>query len=118
MAVVWTHAGLRSNEIVRLRLGCARPQSDDIVDETGAVTKAGKLYYLDIPAGKTSASYTKPVNSAVGAHIEAWAQVRPPQRVILDRRTGERVNYLFQIRDCQWRRQIVPNGGEIMYQSG
>ncbi|MGO9237210.1 MAG: tyrosine-type recombinase/integrase [Methylocella sp.] len=109
MAVVWTHAGLRSNEIVRLRLGCVRPQSDDLVDDTGAVTPAGKLCYLDVPAGKTSASYSKPINSKVGAHIEAWTQVRPPQRMILDRRTGERVGYLFQIRNRSINSRILNN---------
>jgi integrase len=109
MAVVWTHAGLRSNEIVRLRLGCARPQSDDIVDDNGAVTKAGTLCYLEIPAGKTSAGYVKPVNSAVGICIEAWAHIRPQQRMMLDRRTGERVNYLFQIRNRSVSKRILNN---------
>ena len=41
VAVIWTHAGLRGNEILRLRQGCARAQDDAVVDEAGGVTPAG-----------------------------------------------------------------------------
>jgi hypothetical protein len=99
IAVIWTHAGLRSNEVVRLRLGCARPHDGDLVDQSGAATSADKLCWLDVPAGKTGVAYTKPVNGAVLRHVVAWVQVRPVQRSRLDRRTGERVDYLFQLRD-------------------
>lgn len=107
MAVIWTHAGLRSNEIVRLRLDCVRPQGDDVTDQTGVVVPAGKVCWLDVPAGKTSAAYTKPVNAAVLTHIKAWTRVRPEQRRLLDRRTGERVSYLFQLRNTNVDRLVV-----------
>jgi integrase len=109
MAVVWTHAGLRSNEIVRLRLGCARSQGDDIADQSGAIVPADKLCWLDVPAGKTSTAYTKPVNGVVLKCIEAWLRVRPEQRRMLDRRTGERVDYLFQIRNRTVDRRVLNN---------
>lgn len=40
--MVWTHAGLRSNEIARLRVGCTREQSEDVVDQSGNVVPAGR----------------------------------------------------------------------------
>lgn len=109
MGVVWTHAGLRSDEIVRLRLGCVRPQTDDVIDQAGTVTPAGKLCWLDVPAGKTSTAYTKPVNMVVLKHIEAWKKLRPTQRQLLDRRTGEKVDFLFQIRNSTVDRRVVNN---------
>ncbi len=109
MAVIWTHAGLRSNEIVRLRRGCARPQTDDLIDPSGTPVPAGKLCWLDVPAGKTSTAYTKPVNGVVLTCIEAWLQVRPQQRPMLDRRTSERVEYLFQLRNRLVDRRVVNN---------
>jgi len=109
IAVIWTHAGLRSNEVIRLRLGCARPHDSDLVDQSGAATPADKLCWLDVPAGKTGVAYTKPVNGAVLRHVEAWIQVRPIQRSLLDRRTGERVNYLFQLRDRTVDRRVLNN---------
>jgi hypothetical protein len=33
MAVIWTHAGLRQNEIFRLSVGCVHEQTDDIVHD-------------------------------------------------------------------------------------
>ena len=41
MAVVWTHAGLRRNEIGRLAVGCARSQNDDILNDDGSRVPAG-----------------------------------------------------------------------------
>ena len=48
-----------------------------MVDETGGVTPAGTLCYLDVPAGKTFRAHTKPVALAVKERIDAWAAVRP-----------------------------------------
>lgn len=98
VAVVWTHAGLRGNEILRLRQGCARAQDDAVVDEVGGVTPAGTLCYLDVPAGKTFRAHTKPVALAVKERVDAWAAVRPQQGTVEDNVTGERVQMLFQIR--------------------
>ena len=36
MAVIWTHAGLRQNEILRLTTGCVQAQGEDIVQKTAA----------------------------------------------------------------------------------
>jgi integrase len=109
IAVVWTHAGLRSNEILRLRVGCARTQGDDIVDDSGQVTRADSVCYLDVPAGKTSEGYTKPVNIVVHNAIEAWTRIRPKQQPRLDRRTGEMVNFLFQVRNRTVDSRIMNN---------
>ena len=98
VAVVWTHAGLRGNEILRLRQGCARAQDDAVVDEAGGITPASTLCYLDVPAGKTSRAHTKPVALAVKERIDAWAAVRPQQGSVEDDVTGERVQMLFQLR--------------------
>ena len=98
VAVVWTHAALRGNEILRLRQGCARAQDDAVVDEAGGITPAGTLCYLDVPAGKTSRAHTKPVALAVKERIDGWAAVRPQQGTVEDDVTGERVRMLFQLR--------------------
>lgn len=99
VAVIWTHAGLRQNEIRRLAVGCAHTQENDILQENGAVIKAGSLCYLDIPASKTFKAYVKPVAAVVKERIDAWLLERPVnQAALLDERTGEKVNYLFQFR--------------------
>ncbi len=43
MAVVWTHAGLRQNEIKRLVVGCARGQQEDILNDDGSRVPSGTL---------------------------------------------------------------------------
>ena len=98
VAVVWTHAGLRGNEIRRLRQGCARAQDDAVVDEAGGITPAGTLCYLDVPAGKTFRAHTKPVALTVKERIDAWVAVRPEQGTVEDEVTGESVHLVFQIR--------------------
>ena len=99
MAVVWTHAGLRSNEIARLEKHCARDQTSDVIHEDGTVVTAGTLCYLDIPAGKTFKAFVKPVAKVVKDKIDAWLKERPiNQAELLDERTGRKVSYLFQFR--------------------
>ncbi|AZE48318.1 Mobile element protein [Pseudomonas chlororaphis] len=99
MAVIWTHAGLRSNEIIRLARGCAHAQDNDIAHDDGSLIKAGTLCYLDIPASKTFKEFVKPVAVVVKACVDAWLLERPEyQAPLLDERTGERVEYLFQYR--------------------
>ncbi|MEP4548463.1 MAG: tyrosine-type recombinase/integrase [Saccharospirillum sp.] len=99
MAVLWTHAGLRSNEIIRLEKSCAHPQTHDVVNEDGTIVPAGTLCYLDIPASKTFKAFVKPVGVVIKERIDAWLQERPAnQAVLLDERTGENVSYLFQFR--------------------
>lgn len=99
IAVVWTHAGLRSNEITRLDKGCAHPQTNDVVHEDGTIVPAGTLCYLDIPASKTFKAFVKPVAVVVKERIDTWLEDRPAnQAALLDERTGEKVSYLFQFR--------------------
>ncbi|WP_448126637.1 tyrosine-type recombinase/integrase [Salinicola sp. NYA28a] len=99
LAVIWTHAGLRSNEIMRLDKECAHFQTNDVVHEDGTITPAGSLCYLDIPASKTFKPFVKPVAIAVKKYIDAWLKDRPiNQAALFDERTGRKVSYLFQFR--------------------
>jgi len=99
IAVIWTHAGLRSNEISRLTLGCAREQSDEIIQDDGTVIPPKTLCYLEVPVGKTSKAFVKPVAAVVKNYIDAWLQERPAEQAsLLDERSGEKVHYLFQFR--------------------
>lgn len=99
MAVIWTHAGLRQNEILLLAIGCVHEQADDIVQDDGGVIPAGTLCYLDVPVGKTSKAFVKPVAATVKKYVDLWLQERPQEQAPLsDERTGELVHYLFQYR--------------------
>jgi integrase len=89
LTLTWLFGGLRNNEIVRLRLGCVRWQlQQDNADEQA-------VCLLDVPAHKTGAAFTKPVDPLLGKVMAAWEAVRPAQPHLLDRRTGELVNFLF-----------------------
>jgi integrase len=91
LAVTWLFTGLRSDEIARLRVGCVRWQpAPDGGDD--------RVCLLDVPAHKTGAPFTKPVDPLVGRAIEAWEAVRPRQPLLLDPRTGEGVAILFCLR--------------------
>lgn len=85
LALVWLFAGLRGDEIRRLRVGCVRWQED----------KGLAVCFLDVPANKTGAAFTKPVDRIVGEAINAWEKVRPPQAKLCDPKTGEMVDFLF-----------------------
>ncbi|MFX2612008.1 tyrosine-type recombinase/integrase [Enterobacter mori] len=99
MAVIWTHTGLRQNEILRLSMGCVHEQTDDIIQEDGNIIPARTLCYLDVPAGKTSKAFVKPVAGVVKKYVDLWLLERPPEQAPLsDERTGEIVSYLFQFR--------------------
>ena len=65
MAVIWTHTGLRQNEILCLAIGCVHEQADDIVQDDGGVIPAGTLCYLNVPVGKTSKAFVNPVAATV-----------------------------------------------------
>jgi integrase len=98
LAIVWLFAGLRSDEISRLRVGCARMQTvvtgSETPDLTGAEAKK-PVYLLDIPVHKTGRAFTKPVDPLVGEAIAAWEAVRPDQPLLIDAKTGEQVQFLF-----------------------
>lgn len=91
LALTWLFSGLRSDEIVRLRVGCVRWQAP--ADPDGGT--AEPVCLLDIPVHKTGTAFTKPVDPLLGKALEAWEAVRPVQPVLPDRRTGELVALLF-----------------------
>lgn len=100
LAVTWLFTGLRSDEIARLRVGCVRWQpAPDGADD--------RVCLLDVPAHKTGAPFTKPVDPLVGRAIAAWEVVRPTQPLLLDPRTGERVALLFCLRATRVAREYV-----------
>lgn len=105
IALVWLFAGLRSDEMARLRLGCIRWQ-DETENHSGPLQERGDneaICLLDVPAHKTGAAFTKPVDPLVGRAIADWEAMRPKQPPLLDRRSGEQVHFLF----C-YRAQRVP----------
>jgi len=91
LAVVWLFAGLRSDELSRLRVGCARQQT--VV--TGEQPEEKPVCLLDIPVHKTGRAFTKPVDPLVGEAIAAWEAVRPAQPDLIDPKTSEQVQFLF-----------------------
>jgi len=97
-AVLWTHAGLRASEITRLRCGCVRPQTDDVVDETGRRFPEGSVCLVEVPYSKTSAPFSKPVAGVVREAVQAWEAVRPDQPKRLEAKTGHMTDYLLSYR--------------------
>jgi integrase len=96
LAIVWLFAGLRSDEIVRLRVGCIRRQAADMtLRPTGENLSKDTVCLLEVPINKTGTAFTKPVDPVVGEAIEVWEQVRPVQPSFPDRKTGELVDFLF-----------------------
>jgi len=100
VAVVWCFAALRADEIVRLRVGCIRWQSQDVlILETGDMLPRDAVCFLDIPVNKTMTSYTKAVHPLVGTRINEWERLRPPEQPrALDDKTSELVPFLFSYR--------------------
>ena len=91
VAVVWLFAGLRQDEIRRLRIGCIR-------FSPSPTAGPDPVCLLDVPVNKTTTAFTKPVDRAVGDAIAAWEHERPTQPVALDEKTGELVRFLFSVR--------------------
>jgi len=85
VTVVWLFAGIRGDEIRRLRVGCVRWQQDS----------QSSVCFLDVPVNKTGTAFTKPVDGVVGQAITAWERVRPAQAKLCDQKTGEMVDFLF-----------------------
>jgi hypothetical protein len=99
VVLVWLFAGLRQDEIRRLRVGCIRYQRSD---EAGSE----RVCLLDVPVNKTSTAFTKPVDRVVGETIRAWEQERPDQPPTRDEKTGEQVHLLFSFRCAAFRTAI------------
>jgi hypothetical protein len=78
---VWLFAGIRGDEIRRLRVGCVRWQQGN----------ASSVCFLDVPVNKAGTAFTKPVDGLVGHAINAWEKVRRPQAKLCDHKTGEMV---------------------------
>jgi len=111
LALVWLFAGLRSDEIVRLRVGCVRWQEDDAtISATGEVLPRDAVCLLDIPINKTGTAFTKPVDTAVGEAILVWEKTRPTQPSFSDRKTAELVDFLFCYRARPVPREYLNNG--------
>ena len=100
LAMTWLFSGLRADEIARLRTGCVRWQSS-------ADTSQAPVCLLDVPAHKTGAPFTKPVDPLVGRAIETWEAIRPVQPLRLDPRTGEHVALLFCLRTRRVAREYL-----------
>jgi len=100
ITLTWLFAGQRSDEIARLRVGCVRWQHEGMPISAGSreVLTGDVVCLLDVPTHKTGTAFTKPVDPLLGQAIEAWQAVRPKQPQMLDRKTGERVDFLFAIR--------------------
>ncbi len=100
ITLAWLFSGQRSDEIARLRVGCIRWQHDGHAiraDETTVLARDA-VCLLDIPTHKTGGAFTKPVDPLLGQAVEAWQQIRPNQPPMLDRKTGELVDFLFAFR--------------------
>jgi integrase len=101
LITTWLFAGLRINEIVRLRLGCIRWQQIESVESaasTGERIPGDSVCLLDVPLNKTGKSFSKAVDNIVGEAISAWEKVRPQQIRLPDTKTGELVHFLFLYR--------------------
>jgi integrase len=109
IAVVWCFAALRSDDILRLRVGCIRgPREDVMFSETGEALPKDATCFLDIPVSKTMTSYTKPVHPLVGQRINEWERIRPSEQLrALDSKTSEKVQFLFSYRGTRMAREYL-----------
>ena len=102
LVVTWCFAGLRTDELRRLRVGCMRWQHGASGARAGLgdtrYSPGGRGLPLDVPAHKTGRAFAKPVDRLVGEAIAAWEQVRPAQPPAVDPKTGEVVHFLFSSR--------------------
>ena len=89
-------AGLRVDEILRLRVGAIRWQTP--AENEG---HEQRVCLLDVPTNKTTSAFTKPVDRLVGEAVEAWQAVRPAQPRFPDRKTGELVDMLLAYRGAR-----------------
>lgn len=99
IVIVWLFAGIRNNEISRLRVGCVRWQKNDvIIPGTSDMVSKDAICYLEIPVNKTSPSYTKPVDKVLGEAVESWEKLRPQQPSLIDKKDGSLADFLFLYR--------------------
>jgi integrase len=105
LSIVWLFAGLRSDEIVRLRLGCARKEPS-----LKPASRKATCWMLDIPLHKTGTALTKPIDAIVGEAIVAWENVRPRQPSAYDEKTADSVDFLFSFRAKRLSRAYLNQG--------
>ena len=100
LAVLWTHGGLRFDEVRRLTVGCTRAVKSGtrFKTETLEGEVADYVGLLDVPVSKTASASTKPVPLVVKEAILAWQQVRGDYPVMLDKKTSKLVDFLFVYR--------------------
>jgi integrase len=99
IAITWLFAGLRNDEIRRLRVGCIRWQRDEVtIPGTNDTLPADAVCLLEVPVNKTGTAFTKPVDPIVGEAIAAWEKARPQGIKLPDAKTGELVDFLFLFR--------------------
>jgi integrase len=111
LSLVWLFAGLRSDEIFRLRLGCIRWQNHaGGRDESQTTVDPDVVCLLDVPTHKTGSAFTKPVDPLVGHAIAEWEAIRPEQPSLLDRRTSEHVHFLFCYRARRLPKEYLNRG--------
>jgi integrase len=103
-AMIRTHAGLRSAELPRLRVGCARalePGIDQhLLDgaDPEVLELADHICVLDVPASKMSPPYSKPVGRIVAEAVAAWEKIRPTQPMALDAKINQQAHFLLSVR--------------------
>jgi integrase len=97
ITLTWLFAGLRSDEIYRLRLGCIRWQVPERSAGDASPEKP-PVCLLEVPVNKTHTAFVKPVDRVVGEAIEAWERKRPAAAAEWDAKTGEAVQFLFVYR--------------------
>jgi len=87
VAMLWLFSGLRTDEIMRLRVGAIRWEKQHDADESSE----RRVCLLDVPTNKTLTALTKPVDPLVGDAIDSWERARPPQPRFTDRRRVSRL---------------------------
>jgi integrase len=100
VAIAWLSTGLRSDELVRLHVGCIRWQQRNGSPGAASAHAHGDdaTCLLNVPIHNTGANFTKPVDPLVGEFIARWEEHRPKQPLLVDRKTGERFAALFCFR--------------------
>ena len=92
LVLVWLFSGLRRNEIARLHVGCISWESGE------AKSNKQPVCFLHVPVNKTGTAFSKPIDGVVGHAVQLWEQMRPPQPLSMDLKTGEQVHRLFSHR--------------------
>lgn len=96
VAVTWLFAGLRPDELFRLRLGCVESQIKDwVIPHHDNILPKNSVCMLEVPPNKSGNAFRKPVHPLVGALINQWETVRPRVNPMLDDKTGQQIHYLF-----------------------